>query len=101
MDLSTLLDRLNAPGDALEARIRELAIESDSGVDTAKAFVMKLFGEFSLILAFGGLIAGSLYFAIGLLLYDPGPLQEIIAGGGFAAALRGWCMFGPLSAPEP
>jgi len=97
MDIRSIIadhSPLDAP---IEQRIRELAIESDSGVDTAKAFLLKVTAELALSLPVGVLIALALYYGIGALLYNPGPLQEVASAAGFGTVLRAWCMFGPLS----
>jgi len=97
MDIRTrLADRspLDAP---IEQRIHELAIESDSGVDTAKAFLLKVSAELALSLPVGAAIAVGLYLVVGVLLGAPGPLPDIVAAAGLGFVVRAFCMFGPLT----
>ena len=97
MDIrATLADYspLEAP---IEQRIRELAIESDSGVDTAKAFLLKVSAELALLLPLGAAISLALYLGVAVLLGAPGPLAQIVAGAGMTFFVRGFCMFGPLT----
>lgn len=97
MDLAGLVNRIFPFQDGVEARIRELAHNSDRVRDSWKALGLKISAEAPILLPLAAFGATITYYSFDFLLYNPGPVPQILAGAIAGGALRGFCFTESLS----